>query len=58
MPARQISARIEAVAAAGVIGGVIAVRYLFRLPSAVALTPEQIRRTYAPALRAALRYQR
>jgi len=44
----------RAVAAAGVIGGLIAVRYLFRLPSAVALTPEQVRRAYGPPLWAAL----
>ncbi|MCF7547864.1 TetR family transcriptional regulator [Pseudonocardia sp. WMMC193] len=44
----------RAVAAAAVIGGLVTARYLYRLPSATALSTVEIRRAFGPPLAAAL----
>jgi AcrR family transcriptional regulator len=44
----------RATAAVGVLGGLIFTRYLNPIPSIAAMTPAEVRRTFGPALRAAL----
>jgi AcrR family transcriptional regulator len=47
-------ATARATAAVGVIGGLIFTRYLNPIPAIAALSPEEVRRVFGPALRAAL----